>query len=310
MSLSAAAGMRVQRQRDSALRPILRYDPVLLGAVLLLLMLGVVMVYSASAVYAGARLGDGLWFFKRQAGAAAAGVAVVLLVMRVGYRRFEPLAVPLVILSLALLVLLQFPGLGHAAGGARRWMKLGSLIFQPSEIAKISLVLWLSRSLARKQDRIRVFSVGFLPHITVLGLFTILLLLEPDFGTTVVLGVLTVALLFAAGVRLSWLIGLGAATAPVLALLVWRSPYRTPASYASSAGSSRGRPARPITPPRSRSTPRPRASMNAKKTCRGMSSRTPVYLASFTTPMISIGVFVPGLIPKPMCRPIGLRSPK
>jgi cell division protein FtsW len=185
-----------------------------------------VMVYSASAVYAGARLGDGLWFFKRQAGAATAGVAVVLLVMRVGYRRFEPLAVPLVILSLALLVLLQFPGLGHAAGGARRWMKLGSLIFQPSEIAKISLVLWLSRSLARKQDRIRVFSVGFLPHLVMLGLFTILLLLEPDFGTTVVLGVLTVALLFAAGARLSWLIGLGAAAAPVLALLIWRSPYR------------------------------------------------------------------------------------
>jgi cell division protein FtsW len=226
MSLSAAAGMRVQRQRDSALRPLLRYDVVLLGAVLLLLMLGVVMVYSASAVYAGARLGDGLWFFKRQAGAAAAGVAVVLLVMRVGYRRFELLAVPLVILSLALLVFLQFPGLGHAAGGARRWMKLGSLIFQPSEIAKISLVLWLARSLAKKQERIRLFSVGFLPHLVMLGLFTILLLLEPDFGTTVVLGVLTVALLFAAGVRLSWLIGLGAAAAPVLALLIWRSPYR------------------------------------------------------------------------------------
>jgi cell division protein FtsW len=189
-------------------------------------MLGVVMVYSASAVYAGARLGDGLWFFKRQAGAAAAGVAVVLLVMRVGYRRFELLAVPLVILSLALLVFLQFPGLGHAAGGARRWMKLGSLIFQPSEIAKISLVLWLARSLAKKQERIRLFSVGFLPHLVMLGLFTILLLLEPDFGTTVVLGVLTVALLFAAGVRLSWLIGLGAAAAPVLALLIWRSPYR------------------------------------------------------------------------------------
>src|SRR5882672_723287 len=100
MSASAAAGMRVQRERESAPRPLLRYDPVLLGAVLLLLMSGVVMVYSASAVYAGARLGDGLWFFKRQALAAAAGVAVVLLVMRIGYRRLEPLAVPLVIISL------------------------------------------------------------------------------------------------------------------------------------------------------------------------------------------------------------------
>src|SRR5881396_1171039 len=143
MTTSAAAGMRVRRQRE---RPLMRYDPVLLGAVLLLLMFGVVMVYSASAVYAGARLGDGLFFFKRQALAAGAGVGVVLLLMRIGYRRLEPLAVPLVIVSLALLVLIQFPALGHVAGGARRWMKLGSLIFQPSEIAKISLVLWLARS--------------------------------------------------------------------------------------------------------------------------------------------------------------------
>ncbi len=223
MNASAAAGMRVQRQRE---RPLMRYDPVLLGAVLLLLMSGVVMVYSASAVYAGARLGDGLWFFKRQATAAAAGVAVVLVVMRIGYRRLEPLAVPLVFVSLALLALLHIPSLGHAAGGARRWMKLGSLIFQPSEIGKIALVLWLARSLARKQERIRVFSVGFLPHLFMLALFGILLLLEPDFGTMVVLGLVTFALLFVAGARVSWLLALAAGAAPIAAFLVWHSPYR------------------------------------------------------------------------------------
>jgi cell division protein FtsW len=221
---SSAAAMRMQR--ESAPRPLLRYDPVLLGAVLLLLMFGVVMVYSASAVYAGARLGDGLFFFKRQAMAAAAGVLAVLLVMRIGYRRLEPLAVPLVIVSLALLVLLQFPSLGHAAGGARRWMKLGSLIFQPSELAKISLALWLARSLARKQERIRLFSVGFLPHLFMLALFGVLLLLEPDFGTLVVMGLLTFALLFVAGARLSWLLAITIGAAPIAALLIWRSPYR------------------------------------------------------------------------------------
>ncbi|HEY5676216.1 MAG TPA: FtsW/RodA/SpoVE family cell cycle protein, partial [Myxococcales bacterium] len=159
MSASAVAGARVLRQRAEQ-RAALRYDPVLLGAVLLLLSLGVVMVYSASAVYASARLGDGLWFFKRQALGAALGLAALLATLKLGYRRLEALAVPLVLLALLLLALLHVPALGHAAGGARRWMRLGPVTFQPSELAKIALVLWLSRSLANKQERIRVFSVG------------------------------------------------------------------------------------------------------------------------------------------------------
>ena len=226
MNASAVAGARVARQRAEQLRPVLRYDPVLLGAVLLLLMLGVVMVYSASAVYAGARLGDPLWFLKRQAAGALVGLAALLGAMKLGYRRLESLAVPLVLISLALLALLQVPGFGVTAGGARRWLRLGFLTFQPSELGKIALVIWLARSLARKQERIRVFSVGFLPHLIMLGLFSVLLMLEPDFGTTVVLGVVTFAILFVAGARLTWLMALAGAAAPVLALLVWRSPYR------------------------------------------------------------------------------------
>jgi len=224
MTASADAGARVARRR--AAQAVLRYDPVLLGAVLLLLTFGVVMVYSASAVYAGARLGDGLWFFKRQAIGAVAGLAALLIAMKFGYRRLEVLAVPLVVISLALLALLHAPGLGHAAGGARRWMKLGPLIFQPSEIAKISLVLWLARSLSKKQERIRIFSVGFLPHLVMLGLFGALLLWEPDFGTTIVLGCVTFALLFVAGARLTYLFALIGAAAPVVAFLIWHSRYR------------------------------------------------------------------------------------
>jgi cell division protein FtsW len=221
---AAAAGARTERRRAS--QAALRYDPVLLFAVLLLLTLGVVMVYSASAVYAGARLGDGLWFFKRQAVGAVLGLVALLAALKIGYRRLEPLAVPFVIVSLALLVLVHFPGLGHSAGGARRWMTLGPLTFQPSEVAKIALVLWLARSLAKKQERIRVFSVGFLPHLVMLGLFAALLLWEPDFGTTVVLGCVTFALLFVAGARLTYLFALAGAAAPVVAFLVWHSRYR------------------------------------------------------------------------------------
>jgi cell division protein FtsW len=226
VNASAVAGARVARQRSEQLRPVLRYDPILLVAVLLLVALGVVMVYSASAVYAGARLGDPLWFFKRQALGAVVGVFALLAVLKLGYRRLEALAVPLVLVSLLLLALVQVPGLGHAAGGARRWIQLGPVTFQPSELAKIALVLWLARSLAKKQERIRVFSVGFLPHLIMLALFGALLMLEPDFGTAVVLGIVTFALLFVAGARLTWLLAMGGALAPVAAVLIWKSPYR------------------------------------------------------------------------------------
>jgi len=226
MSFSAAAGARVQRLRSEQLRPGLRYDPVLLAAVLILVTFGVVMVYSASAVYAGARLGDAMWFFKRQAIGAFLGLVALLLAMKLGYRRLEPLAVPLLLLSIALLLLMHFPGLGHTAGGARRWIRIAGLTFQPSEVAKIALVLWLARSLAKKQERIRLFSVGFLPHVIMLALFGALLMLEPDFGTTVVLAVVTLALLFVAGAPLAYLLAVAVAAAPVAAVLIWKSPYR------------------------------------------------------------------------------------
>ena len=235
MSMSAAArqsprspvaGARVSQRRSESMRPVFRYDPVLLCAVLLLLAFGVVMVYSASAVYAGARLGDGLWFFKRQAIGAGLGLLALLVAMKIGYRRLEALAVPLVIVSLGLLVLVRVPGLGHAAGGAQRWIRFGPITFQPSEIAKLSLILWLARSLATKQERIRLFSVGFLPHLIMLGLFALLLMLEPDFGTTVVLSVLTFALLFVAGARATYLFGVIGSLLPIVAFAVWRSPYR------------------------------------------------------------------------------------
>jgi len=199
---------------------------VLLGAVLLLTMLGVVMVYSASAVYAGARLGDGLWFFKRQLAGATLGLLALLLALRIGYRRLEKLAAPLLLLSLVLLALVHVPGLGRAAGGARRWLALGPIQFQPSELVKLALVLWLARSLSRRQEKIRAFSAGLLPHLVVLGIAASLLLLEPDFGTTVVIACLTFALLFAAGARITWLASGVMLGAPIAAFLIWHSPYR------------------------------------------------------------------------------------
>ena len=228
-ALRATARARVSRPQSestSAARTALRFDPWLLAAVLLLTTAGVVMVYSASAVFAAEKLHDPFWFFKRQSAAALAGMVALFAALKLGHKRLEKLALPLLFIAVLLLVLVQIPGLGHAAGGARRWLSIGGLTFQPSEIAKLAFVLWIARSLAKKGERVQSFAVGLAPHLLMLGLFAALLLLEPDFGTTVVLALMTFSLLIVAGAQLSWLFGIGLAALPIAGFLIWRSPYR------------------------------------------------------------------------------------
>ena len=204
----------------------LRYDPVLLGAVIALAVFGVVMVYSASAVFASERLRDSLFFFKRQAAGVGVGLLLLLVVMKIGYRKLELLATPLLLLAIALLILVLVPGLGHAAGGARRWLRIGPVQFQPSELVKIALVLWLARSLSKRADRIQIFSVGMLPHLVVLGLVGALLLAEKDFGSTAVLVLLTFSLLFVAGARFTYLLAVLPVAVAAGAALIFTSAYR------------------------------------------------------------------------------------
>ena len=144
-------------------------DPWLLLPVLLLVAGGLVMVYSASAVKAGAELHDPFHFLERQLVAALVGLLALLAGLRLGARGAEKLATAALGLAVLSLLLALVPGIGVAAGGARRWIGLGPFHFQPAELAKVALVLYLARSLARKQSQVRVFSIGFLPHLLVLS---------------------------------------------------------------------------------------------------------------------------------------------
>ena len=201
-------------------------DGMLLGAVLLLTTLGAVMVYSASAVTAQARVHDQFWFLRRQLVAGALGVALLALVVKVGYRRLEALAVPFLLATFVALAAVLVPGIGRAAGGARRWLDLGPVSFQPAEAAKVALVLYLARSLARKRDKVRLFSIGFLPNVLVTGALVALCLAERDLGTGVVLVLLLVTLLFAGGARVSYLLGAVLLSIPIAWKLVAGTPYR------------------------------------------------------------------------------------
>lgn len=201
-------------------------DPVLLWAVLALTGLGLVMVYSASAVTAKANTGDQFFYLKRQLIAAGLGVTALVLALRIGYRRLAPLAYPLLCVSLVGLILVLIPGLGTSAGGARRWLRIPGASFQPAELAKLAFVVYLAHSLAKKREKVRIFSIGFLPHCAAGAIFVALMMCQPDFGSSVAIGLLLFALLFAAGARISWLVGSLLAALPVAYLAISRSPYR------------------------------------------------------------------------------------
>ena len=201
-------------------------DPWLLAAVLLLTGFGLVMVYSASAVTAQARVHDQFYYLKRQLVAAGVGLALLLALLKLGYRRLEPLAVPLLLAVVVALLLVLVPGIGKVAGGARRWIDLGVIRFQPAEAAKVALVLYLARSLAHKKERVRLFSIGFLPHVMVTGLLVVLVLAEKDLGTAVILLLVLLVMLYAGGVKIGYLLGSVVFAIPVGWYLIAGTPYR------------------------------------------------------------------------------------
>lgn len=202
-----------------------RADAYLLGIVAALVAFGVVMVYSASAVYARTLVGSGHFFLVRQSVFAFIGLTLMVLAARIDYRFYRRLTYPIMAGAIALLLVVAF-GLGHTAGGASRWISLGSVHVQPSEVAKVALIFWLAYSLSKKRDRIRSFSIGFLPHVLMAGLLMLLCLKQPDFGSAVMIGMLTFTLLFAAGARAGYILGAGLVLSPIAYFLVASSPYR------------------------------------------------------------------------------------
>jgi len=212
-------------RRPSVLRG-RQVDFWLLGAVLGLLGLGVVMVFDASYFLGAERFGDAYALIRRQAMFIAMSAAIAFGLSRVEPQTLRRVAYPALLTTLLLLVLVLIPGIGQIRGGARRWISLGLFAFEPSELMKPVFVLYLAQSLSRKQERIRTFTYGMLPHLMMVGLPILLLLLQPDFGASAVLAVVTAAMLFAGGARIAQLGALVLAALPPGLLLIWHSPYR------------------------------------------------------------------------------------
>ncbi len=189
------------------------YDVKLMFPVLILVTIGIIMVYSASSVLAFKKFGTDFYFLKKQALFAMAGFIGLVCGRHFPYRHFKKLAYPFLMIAIILLGAIFIPGIGYSAGGSARWLRLGVLTVQPSEFARLAMIIYLAYSLDKKNGELKNFYVGFLPHVFVLGILTVLIAMQPDFGSVVILGGITWLMLFVAGVRILHL-------APSLLLLV------------------------------------------------------------------------------------------
>jgi cell division protein FtsW len=214
--------------RSAAPRPeVGGIDPVLAATAIGLVGIGVVMVYSASTIEATVVFKDSQFFLKKQVVYAALALFVMWLVSRFDYRRLQhPLATYAIYGGTLLMLLACVAGLGKRVGGAARWIAVGPVNIQPAEGAKVALVAWLAYSLAKKGDQVKTFKVGFVPHFVAAGLMILLLLKQPDLGSSVVLLLLTFALLVAAGAKSAHVVGAGIAGVGAVVLLVLSREYR------------------------------------------------------------------------------------
>jgi cell division protein FtsW len=202
------------------------YDIQLLFPVLFLVGIGVVMVYSASSALALNQFGSGYFFLKKQAIFSLAGIMALVVCRHLPYRLYRPLAYPLLAVTLILLMAVLIPRFGIEAGGAKRWLRIGQLSFQPSELARIALVIYLAYSLEKKSGALKAFSVGLVPHILMLIVLSSLILLQPDFGSVFILSVITVLMMFIGGVRIWHLLITVFTLAPIGMALIVAVGYR------------------------------------------------------------------------------------
>lgn len=191
-----------------------------------LLALGVIMVYGITGVRCFEAFGDSFYYVKRQLFFIFLGAIAGLFVLAVDYHRLQKYAKWFLILSVIMLGLVLIPGIGHKIGGARRWFKLGVFNFQPSEFAKLAVIIYLSDFISRKGIRINLFWKGFVPAMAVIGAVVSLILLEPDLGTAVVVAGMGGVLLFLAGINLKYIFSLIICAVPALCSLILFKAYR------------------------------------------------------------------------------------
>ena len=246
------------------------YDSPLFAAILGLIIISVVMVYSSSSVVALTSYDDAAFFARRQLIWAVVGFLVMAVTMRMDHRLLgdQRVVMAILLVSLLLLAATLVPGIGRTVNGSRRWLRLGMLSFQPSELAKVALVVYLSYYIAKKGERIRDFMNGITPAYVVAGVFMATAVLQPDFGTTMTIALVAGIMLFAGGANV---LHLGGDRSCGAALYLYRRvPQGVPGAADLLVPRSLGRPpGRRDTRSSSRSSPSAAAAFSAGGSARG-----------------------------------------
>lgn len=192
----------------------------------ILICIGIVMIYSSSSIYAWEKYRDSFYFLKRHLIFLGVGTLITLLVMFMDYHLLRRYARPLLFVCLSLLVLVLIPGLGREVFGARRWFRFKFISFQPSELANLAVIVYIADFICRKGSLIKDFFKGFLPPVCVLGVVSLLIVIQPDLGTTIALVSVVMIMLFVAGIRGRYILSLILCSLPAAYLLIFSVPYR------------------------------------------------------------------------------------
>ena len=202
-------------------------DSILCITVAILVLIGIVMVFSSSAAYTVRDHNDSYYFLKKQVLWCVLGTVLLLFTKTLDYHKLHQYAYPIMVFTFLLLIIVTFPEFSKKVGGARRWLTLGGFSFQPSELAKFTLVLFIAKSLVKRADKLRNFAYGYLPNLIVLGFFFIPILFQPDFGTAMIIFSVTFTMLFIAGLRKKFLFLSILAIVPFIASAILTAEYRT-----------------------------------------------------------------------------------
>ena len=202
-------------------------DSTLVWTLAALVLAGIVMVFSSSAVYAQETYNDSFYLLKRHVIWVLLGTILLVFARRFDYHRWEKWTLPIMAGTLLLLLAVMVPAFSKEVGGARRWLTLGGFSLQPSEIAKFTVILFIAKSMVKRADKLKSFAYGYLPNLIVLGTFFLLILLQPDFGTAMIISIVAFLMLYAAGIRTKFLVCTVAAVIPFLIAAVMGAQYRT-----------------------------------------------------------------------------------
>lgn len=201
-------------------------DFILLIVTLSLLTIGLIMVYSASAVWADYKFNDSFYFAKRQLLFATLGIVAMFFIMNVDYWTWRRLAKILVIVCFILLILVLIPGIGTVRNGSRSWIGVGAFSIQPSEFMKLAMIVFLAKYLSENQKKITSLTKGLLPSLSLVFLAFALIMLQPDLGTGTVMVGTCIIMVFIAGARISHFIGFGILGIAGFVGLILSAPYR------------------------------------------------------------------------------------